>query len=695
MTGHIRVLKARPTLAFCGLLLGAGAALWAQQARPQPTEWKVWGGDPAQTHFSPLTQITPANVARLKPVWVYNPGTTGRGWENTPLLIDGLMYVSDPTGDIVALDPVNGDPIWRWKSAETVSRVRGLAYWGGDGTMKPRLLATRSGRVLGFDLKTGVPVTDWPGGGFNLGFPQADGSISPGGTNSSPPLIYKNMIVSATGSFLPGSQGGVRAFDLRTGKLLWHTRLVPSAGEPGADSWGRDISQIGGGGTWGILSVDERTGTIYMPTDSPGPDYVGIWRPGDNKWADSTVALDAETGKIKWAFQTHHHDIFDWDSMAAPTVTEITRNGERVPVVVQTTKLGMMWIFDARTGQPLHGYEERPVAASKVPNEKSSPTQPFTLGPPPLGRMSISRETLTELSPEANATCKQIWDELKMENAGPFTPASPTGTTVFLPGSSGAINWGGATVNPDLGLAFTNVTNIPVYNTLRQNTGATRGRGAGAAGARAGGAGPGRGRAAGAGGEGEGGGGGGGRGGNVDNEGWVTEGNFTRFADKFGRPCMNGRHGELVAVEIATGKIAWRVPLGTLEDDYGPNGRGVGATNIGPSIATRSGLVFIGATADERFRAFDAKTGKMLWETKMSASGVAGPMTYIGRDGRQYVVIAAGGPGTAAYRTNPQWGYRQLLVAFAIPRVGERTLDIVTPYPKRMPIGPEETWTPQ
>ncbi len=201
-----RFPKARPLAVFALLFAAAGVAVWAQQ-RPQPTEWKVWGGDAAQTHFSPLTQITPLNVARLKPVWVYNPGTTGRGWENTPLLIDGLLYVSDPTGDIVALDPVNGEPAWRWKSDATVSRVRGLAYWAGDGTMKPRVLATRAGRVLGFDLKTGVPVTDWPDGGFNLGFPQPDGSISPGGTNSSPPLIFKNMIVSATGGFQPGGAG--------------------------------------------------------------------------------------------------------------------------------------------------------------------------------------------------------------------------------------------------------------------------------------------------------------------------------------------------------------------------------------------------------------------------------------------------------------------------------------------------------
>jgi quinoprotein glucose dehydrogenase len=674
----------------------------AQNTRLAPTEWKYWGGDdPGATHFTPLTQITPQNVAQLKPVWIYDPGTFGRGWENTPLLIDGLLYVSDAIkGDIIALEPETGKVVWRTALNANMARVRGLTYWKGEGNMKPRIISLRGGRMYGYDLKTGQPSADWPADGVNVTLPATGGAAAPtpppdaddpaspgpgrggagggaaaggrgaaaggraggggggggGGTNSSPGLIYKNyLIIQNSGSFsgVNGTPGDPRAYDLRTGQLVWRTRLLPPPGSPEAASWGgkNGVNGVGGGG-WGILSLDVKTGTVYAGTDSPGPDYVGIDRPGDNKWADSTVAIDAETGKIKWAFQTHHHDVFDYDTMAAPAVAEATVNGQKIPVAIQTTKPGMMWIFDARNGKPLHGYEERPVAQSKIPNEKTSPTQPFTLGPPPLGKMSVDRDHLTTYSAESNAECKRIWDEEKLQNAGPFTPPFPTGKTVFLPGSSGAVNWGGATVNPDLGYAFTNVTNIPVMNAMNKN------------------------------------------GNPANNEGWQSEGNFTRFADKFGRPCIEGPHGELVAVNISTGKIVWRVPLGTLEDDYGPAGKDVGATNIGPSIATKSGLLFIGATADERFRAFDARTGKKLWEYKMSASGVAGPMTYIGKDGRQYVVIAAGGPGTAAYNTNPQWGYHQTLVAFAIPRPGERIPDIVGPYPKRMP-NPGERWIAQ
>jgi quinoprotein glucose dehydrogenase len=672
-------LIATTALGLAAALGLSTAALAQAQGAAKATEWKAWGGDGARNHYSLADQITTANVAQLKPVWVYDPGTTGRGWENTPLLIDGLLYVSDADrGDIIALEPETGKEVWRNKAPNRIPRVRGLTYWAGDGAMKPRIILLRSGKMYGLDLKTGQPVADWPAEGINVTLPSTaaprqpaapppggegapagpggpggppGGGFGGGGTNASPGLVYKNYIIlSNSGGWrdTPGTPGDPRAYDLRTGKLVWRTNLIDPS------TWGPNGDKVTGGGSWGILSLDEKTGTVYVPTDSAAPDYVGIWRPGDNKWSDSTVAIDAETGKIKWAFQTHHHDIFDYDAMSGPAVTEITRNGQKIPVVIQTTKPGMVWIFDARNGTPLHGYDEKPVAQSKVPGEQSSPTQPFPRAPGALGRMSISRDTLTKLDPESNAECTATWDRLKLQNAGPFTPPFPEGNTVYLPGSSGAISWGGVSVNPDLGLAFTNVTNIPVYNGFGQTPGATD-----------------------------------------SNRGYRTIGNFTRFADRFGRPCVDGRIGEMVAFEIASGKIVWRVPLGQM-DEYADKvkSKEAGAPNIGPSLATKGGVVFIGATADERFRAFDAKTGKTLWETKMSASGVAGPMTYVGKDGRQYVVIAAGGPGTAAYLTNPQWGYRQTLVAFALPKPGDKEIDIVGPYPKRMP-NPGERWNPQ
>ena len=637
-----------------GLIVTAAA----QTATAQPAEWKHWGGDAGVSRFSPLDQITSENVSRLKPVWVYDPGTFGRSWEDTPLLVDGLLYVADPTTtDVVALEPETGKEVWRHKPPAGLNGgdIRGLSYWGGDGSMKPRIIMIWGHSIFGLDLKTGQLTSDWPATGHNIMLPPvglscASESACGGVPQKSPPVIYKNLLILSDASgFLPYPvrPADPRAYDLRTGKLVWISRLVPELGQEGGDSWGPDPRHVAGSGSWGILSLDEKTGTVYVPTDSGSPDLVGIWRPGDNKWADSTVALDAETGKIRWAFQNHRHDIYDYDTMAAPVPVEIIKDGQKIPVVVQTTKQGMMWILDARTGKPLHPYEERPVAQSQIPGEKTAATQLFTLGPPPLGQMSIDREHLSQLSPQSNAECKAVWDEKKLQNSGPYTPPAPDGAwTVMQPGAIGGIDWGGASVDPDLGYAITNVVNMPTMIRVTKGEGGVKG-----------------------------------------NDGYNFSSGYVRFSDSKGRPCSGGRMGELVAVNIATGKIAWNVPLGTLEDEYGENGKKSGATNIGPSLVTRGGVVFIGAATDERFHAYDTRTGKLLWQTRMSTSSNAGPMTYVGKDGRQYVVIAAGGPGNARRRSvSENFAFHQTLVAFALPRPGDQPLDIVTPYPKRPPL---------
>ena len=337
------------------------------------------------SRYSPLAQITSENVSRLKPVWVYDPGTFGRSWEDTPLLVDGLLYIADPkTTDVVALVPETGKEVWRHKPPKNLNGgdIRSLSYWGGDGSMKPRIIMIWGHSMFGLDLKTGEFSTDWPPTGYNIMLPPVGYSCTSenncgGVAQKSPPVIYKNLIILADASgFLPYPvrPADPRAYDLRSGNLVWISRLVPDLGQEGGDSWGPDPRAVAGNGSWGILSLDEKTGTVYVPTDSGSPDLVGIWRPGDNKWANSTVALDAETGKMKWAFQNHRHDIYDYDTMAAPVPVDITKDGQRIPAVVQTTKQGMMWILDARTGKPLHPYEERPVAQSQIPGEKTAAT---------------------------------------------------------------------------------------------------------------------------------------------------------------------------------------------------------------------------------------------------------------------------------------------------------------------------------
>ena len=655
-------------LVVSGVMITAAAqTAGGAHAAAQPTEWKHWGGDPGVSRFSPLDQITAENVSQLKPAWVYDTGTFGRSWEDTPLLVDGLLYITDPkTSDVVALVPETGKEVWRHKPPQGLNGgdIRGLAYWGGDGSMKPRLITIWGHNMFGLDLKTGQFSADWPPTGHNIMLPPVGlscaGDKACGGVpQKSPPVVYKNLLILADASgFLPYPvrPADPRAYDLRTGQLEWIARLVPAPGEEGGDSWGPDPGAVAGSGSWGILSLDEKTGTVYVPTDSGSPDLVGIWRPGDNKWADSTVALDAATGKMKWAFQNHRHDVYDYDTMAAPVPVDITRDGQTIPAVVQTTKQGMMWILDARTGKPLHPYEERPIPQSRIPGEKTAATQLFTLAPPPLAQMSLDREHLSELSPKSNAECKAIWDERKLQNSGPYTPPAPDGAwTVMQPGAIGGIDWGGASVDPALGYAIANIVNMPTMIQV------TRGEG---------------------------------RGGVKGNNGYSFSSGYVRFSDSNGRPCSGGRMGELVAVNIATGKVAWNVPLGTLEDEYGENGKQSGATNIGPSLATRGGVVFIGAATDERFHAYDTRTGRLLWQTRMSTSSNAGPMTYIGKDGRQYVVIAAGGPGNARRRSaNENFAFHQTLVAFALPRPGDRPLDIVGPYPKR-PALPGENLGP-
>jgi len=635
-------------------VLALATMLTGTRAQPNipRTEWRDWGGDAARTHFSPLKQISAANVSRLKPAWVWDGGTFGRSWEITPLLVDGLLYVTEAgSSDVLALEPETGKEVWRHKAPTIPGRGvdrRGLAYWAGDGAMKPRIVVLWGHLMFGLDLKTGELSSDWPAAGLDIGLPNPanGGAIGGGVFAASPPIITKNLIITTAASGFqpePAQPADPHANDLRTGKLVWTTRLIPGAGEPGGDSWGPQQQTVAGSGSWGILALDEKTGTVFVPTDSGSPDYSGIWRPGDNANADATVALDAETGRIKWSFQNHHHDIFDLDTNSAPSPVEIARNGRRMTVVVQTTKQGMLWILDGETGKPVFPYEERPVKQSAIPGEKSSPTQPFTILPVPLSAATVRRDHLSQLSDRANAECKALYDANKLEDAAPFNPPRPDGAWTIMPiGAIGGVDWGGASVDLDRGYAIMNLVNLPTMITVAKAT----------------------------------------QGGIKGNDGYRPTSGNVRFADNDGRSCNGGRQGELAAINLATGKLAWKVPLGSLEDAYGARAKDMGATSIGPTLATRGGIVFAAAT-DERLHAYDTRTGRLLWQIKMAASANSGPMTYMGKDGRQYVVVAAGGPGNArrpSARENAV--YHQTLVAFALPRAGDKKLDIVTPYPR-------------
>lgn len=378
------------------------------------TDWQDWGGDAARTHFSPLQQITAANVSQLKPAWVWDSGKFGRSWEITPLLIDGLLIVSEPgTTDVVALEPESGKEIWRHKApGGGVGRLdrRGFAYWAGDGQMKPRIVVLWGHNMYGLDPMTGESASDWPATGYGIGLPNPAAPETGGGGvfPASPPIIYKNLIiVSGASGFLP---------------------------EPA------------------------------QPADPH--------------------AIDLRT-----------------DTMSPPVPVEITKDGKKIKVIVQTTKQGMMWIIDDKTGKPLFPYEERPVPQSEVPGEKTARTQPFTLSPPPLAQMTISRDNLSNLSPHSNADCKAVWDQNGLKEGGPFLPPAKNGAwTVMNTGAIGGINWGGASIDVDRGYAITNVVNMPTMIQVTEGPKAVKG-----------------------------------------NDSYIFSSGYKRFSDSDGRTCAGGR----------------------------------------------------------------------------------------------------------------------------------------------------------
>ena len=606
--------------------------------------------DAGHRRYSPLTEINAGNVKDLKPVWVYDTGTKGRGWEETPIVVDGVMYLSIP-GGASAIDPETGKELWKFtpKDLSRPGRDRGVAFWPGDGSLAPRIIYAISDRLYALDVKTGVPVSTFGNNGMvNLRDEVADKYPNALYTISSPAAIYKNLAIISPSTQEFGSKGpsgDPRAFDIVTGKQVWRFHTVPQPGEAEDGSWGPEgWKERAGPSAWGGATLDPASGLVYIPVGNPDDSYNGVDRPGKNYYANSVVALDASTGKLRWFYQFTHHDINDLDAPAAPSLIDIHRNGQVIPALVEVPKSGIAFILDRRTGKPVFGAEERPIPQSDVPGEKSSPTQPFPLKPVPLVKQTVSRDNLLKVTTADNAFCTAMWDRLQMHNDGPYTPVSIKGTTVFAPGTSGGGNWGGVSTDPALGYFFANVSNMPTTSRMVPD-------GSG---------------------------------------GYKLEGAYGRFGTAKGWPCINPPWGEMIAVNANTGDIAWRVPLG-VADDFGEAGKNYGIMNLGGSVATGGGLVFIGATLDGFFRAFDTHTGKELWTATLPAPASATPISYRGKSGRQYVVIPDGGPGTLGM-PGKFFSYREVLIAYALPRPGEATADLAqfapTPIQIRPPAGP-------
>jgi quinoprotein glucose dehydrogenase len=648
-----------------------------------------WPNYQHNSNFSPLTQITPANVSRLALAWTFNygagsepSGSVGLDYrfEVQPLLVGGVMYLSTPASQrdpdlkstVTALEPETGRVLWQYRSERRI-HGRGLAYWPGNGTVGPRLyFATTQGYLMALDMRTGELAADFGEGGaldvyVGVVSPDVGESRRQSYTVPNPVTVFRNLIITGA---RPGEQpppqprGDIRAFDAVTGALVWTFHVIPQPGEPGHETWvGDDWKDRSGCNVWSNMTVDEARGIVFAPTADANRAV-----PGMNLYCNSLLALDGATGRLKWYHQLVHHDVWDSDMPTPPLLVDVRMADRTIPAVVQTGKMNYVFIFDRETGQPIHGMEERPVSRSDVEDDQGWPLQPFPLKPGPIGRVGMTREDLNRLTPEIEQYCAAFWDANDIQPSGPYARPMERKSIVTFPGNTGGANWGPMSYNPALGYVFVNLQNNGSYQPagpqppgggrygvrVPEPEPAPTGRGiAGAAGVdetSAGSEGSGRG--------GRGGGQGGRRGGGGD-------GFSFRLASGATVPCYAPPYGALVAVDVNKGEIAWTSTLGINESlaELGDIGLNTGARNLGGNISTASGLVFVGATNDRRFRAFDARTGRELWSAVLPASGHATPMTYMGRDGRQYVVTAAAG-GTSVGGGRP---ISDALVAFRLP----------------------------
>jgi quinoprotein glucose dehydrogenase len=576
------------------------------------TEWPTYGHDAGGMRFSPLKQITPANVARLEPAWTYHLRKTKNGAQSsrflpsqvTPLVIDGVMYLTSPYNEVIALDAATGEEMWVFDTREVGQPARrGLEYWPGDRKHPPRIFfGTRDGKLVALDAKNGNAVESFgERGAVNLktpdvmnGFPKALYSVT------SPPVVYKNLVI--TGAMTQeqpafGAAGDVRAWDAITGKHVWTFHTVPRPGEFGHDTWeGDSWRNRSGVNVWGFMTVDTRRGILYMPVGAPTYDRWGGDRKGANLFSSSIVAVDANTGKYLWHFQTVHHDVWDFDTQAPPILVDVKQGRRSVPAVLIVSKTGMLYVLNRVTGEPIHPIEERPVPASDVPGEQTWPTQPFPVRPPPFARQSFTMDDVATVTPELERYCREFIAQHQMRFGGMFLPLAET-PTISFPGRQGGANWGGGSFDPRLRLLFVNASNLGQVEQITKLPDGT-----------------------------------------VTNGGRATG----RFSERKQRlMCQQPPWGTLTAIDVDRAEIVWQSTLG-VTDVLPPEVANTGRPSAGGSIATAGGLVFIAATDDNRFRAFESKTGREVWTYRLPASAHATPATYA-KNGRQYVVIVATG----------------------------------------------------
>jgi quinoprotein glucose dehydrogenase len=605
------------------------------------TGWLQYGGGAGGTHYSSLDQINRSNVGRLKLAWSFQAGELANiksgkvpfnPWESTPILAGGNLIACTPGGRTFALDPITGVQKWTvdphvklseighaFVKCRGVSSFEDMAKPGGASCRTRVIWGTGDLRVLAVDARTGERCADFGVNG-EIQFDAVTPLEFPNEVQiHSPPAIVGDVAVfgstMADNFRVNAPSGMIRAIDSRTGRLLWTFDPVPrDDSDPAAASWGKGSTKyVGAGNAWSMLSADPEHGLVFVPTTSPSVDFFGGYRPGENRYTDSLVALNAHSGKIVWHFQFVHHDLWDYDVPAQPIVVDLMHEGVRTPAVIQLTKQGMVFVFNRLTGEPLFPVEERPVPQhSDVPGEWLSPTQPFS-SLPPIVQQGLKPEEAWGFTFWDRNQCKRKIAALR--NDGIYTPPGMAKGTIYMPASAGGANWGGGAVDPVSGILIVSTLHIPAIMQLVPRE-------------------------------------------QVDPNDYGTVLTHLNFFQKgtpyvaqlsfllspLGVPCSAPPWGRLTALDLVTGKIKWQQPLGSIEKQipllHFP--WELGTPQAGGAIMTKGGIAFIAASTDDNFHAFDVATGQKLWQTRLPAGGQSTPMTYMVA-GKQYVVIVAGG----------------------------------------------------
>ncbi len=674
--------------------------------KPQPepfTTWEVYRGDKGSTGYSALNQINTTNLHQLEVAWVYHTGDAREGNRSAiqcnPVIANGKMYVSSPRLKLMALDPLTGKELWKFDpfvNEEATGTNRGVTYWsGGDDK---RIFFSAGFYLYALDADSGSLIRGFGQDGkvdLRVGLGRDPATL--GVWASSPGIIYKDILIQGTalGEGYDAAPGFIRAYNVRDGSIAWTFNTIPQPGEFGYDTWDKEAyKEVGGTNAWAGMSLDEKTGTVFIPLGSPAFDFYGGNRKGQNLFGNCLVALNAQTGERRWHYQLVHHDLWDYDLPAPPTLVTLNDGGTKKEAVAQVTKMGMVFLFDRVTGKPIFPIEEKPVAASALWGEAAWPTQPFPTKPAPFVRHQFSEDDISNISDSSHAFIKA---QIKNARKGNIYIPPDTNGVVQFPGTRGGAEWGGASFDPETGILYVNANEIPLFITMKAVPVSD----------------------------------------NADNETIISKGEkiytlnncimchganragtavfpsllqlskrssvnqvteilktgkgqmpafpnineedkkalidflfdeeeqasrikkpandttrkvryvhsgWTVLTDQEGYPGVKPPWGTLNAIDLNAGEILWQVPLGEYEELIQKGIPPTGTQNLGGAVVTAGGLVIIGATRDEKLRIFDKQTGKVLWEYKLPAGGYAMPATYM-LNGKQYIAIAAGGGG--------------------------------------------------